>query len=400
MKWTNPGHEFDEIGKFFQENDELYIYTTDDCANALANNLRFLDKKIYFISEQSNDLCNSDFEYVALSDVLHNINGKIVLIPIGYTAPDDAITLFESSGYKAGKNLFWSPDFMEHFLPIYALYVCDILYFPSLCLICTTVCNLNCEKCLNFKPYSRKLEHRNLDSLKKEVDQLFLYVDRVELFHISGGEPFLYPDLNRLLTYIGEKYGDRIACLATVTNCTVMPDDDLCKALNKFNVLVQCDDYRKQLANELNIFEKIIEKFCENGIDYEVRTPITWIDLFPPKRDFFKLNDYELSMRYDACSNPFMELHNGKLCSCNYMGYAVSAGLIDNSDEAWFDLTKCSYSDIGRKKLLEFRMGYSMRGYVDFCKYCNGFLGVNSCSVLPAKQVKGTLRWSRKKMVD
>ena len=51
---------------------------------------------------------------------------------------------------------------------------------------------------------------RPLDQVKKDIDIFFSVVDYIMLFHISGGEPFLYPYLKELVTYIGENYRDKI----------------------------------------------------------------------------------------------------------------------------------------------------------------------------------------------
>jgi len=105
-------------------------------------------------------------------------------------------------------------------------------------------------------------------------------------------------------------------------------------------------------------------------ISFKINHPVTWIDAFPPRQPYQLLGDEELMERFRRCANPFMELRNGRLYSCNYMGYAVTAGLIPDCLE-----------DV-----------YCLDG-VEFCKYCNGFPGINPAVVVPAEQAAGLLHW-------
>ena len=169
MKWQNRGHEFDGLGAYFQEHADIYIYTDEGYAHTLAAALTFLKREIRLIDPSVNQ---AEGSRVPLREVLGRPEGKLVLIPIGYPDPDGIRRTLEDGGYQWNRNLFWSPDFMDRFLPVYALYVADILYFPSLSFLSTTVCNLNCEKCLIFKPYAKTMRHRELGELEREVDQI------------------------------------------------------------------------------------------------------------------------------------------------------------------------------------------------------------------------------------
>lgn len=52
-------------------------------------------------------------------------------------------------------------------------------------------------------------------------------------------------------------------------------------------------------------------------------------------------------------------------------------------NEDTFDLA----ADGGRKKeLVEFRLGYTQRGYTSFCRRCRGFTSQNRRRVAPAEQ--------------
>ena len=46
-----------------------------------------------------------------------------------------------------------------------------------------------------------------------------------------------------------------------------------------------------------------------------------------------------------------------------------------------------------KKELIEFRLGYTSKGYTNFCRKCRGFTADNQAIVEPAMQVE-------KKMID
>lgn len=112
---------------------------------------------------------------------------------------------------------------MEIFMSVYFAYQREELYIPSISFLPSTKCNLNCEACLNFTPYMKEPMVRSWEIVKADVDMFFRCVDYIMLFHISGGEPFLYPHLAQLIEYIGENYRHKVHFLRTVTNGTVLP---------------------------------------------------------------------------------------------------------------------------------------------------------------------------------
>jgi hypothetical protein len=81
---------------------------------------------------------------------------------------------------------------------------------------------------------------------------------------------------------------------------------------------------------------------------------------------------------------PWRELRGGKIYSCNYASYAEVAGLSETQDNEVYDLA--SYDRSRLKELMEFRLGYNEKGYVEFCRHCSGYIDINDNPVVPAKQ--------------
>ena len=97
------------------------------------------------------------------------------------------------------------------------------------------------------------------------------------------------------------------------------------------------------------------------------------------------MTDSELIAHRDACNQSWEELRGGKLYSCNYAAYATVAGIAGEQDvEETFDLNKMS--DERKKELVEFRLGFTLKGYTNFCKKCRGFTPENNELVKAAIQ--------------
>lgn len=86
----------------------------------------------------------------------------------------------------------------------------------------TNICNHRCAVCgqygkhgyMNNKENKELLKNLPLDTYKKLVDEVAFYKP---LFYLTGGEPFLYPEIMELMKYIKEK-----GCIATIVTNGVL----------------------------------------------------------------------------------------------------------------------------------------------------------------------------------
>lgn len=285
-------------------------------------------------------------------------------------------------GYISRKDYF----IIEEFTSVYNVYKYDKVYFSTISFLPSTACNLNCKHCLNFNPFAKKFYIREWDDLVKDVDLFFSCVDHIMLFHVSGGEPFIYKHTADLIEYIDKNYGDRIDTLRTVTNGTQVPKDQVLEKLAKCNIEITVDDYREAVPQFNDRFAQLIMKLEEYNIRYYINKVDSWIDLAPEITDYSNRSDEELIKHRDSCNQSWQELRDGKLYSCNYAAYATVAGIAGEQDvEETYDLTQ--YTPSKKKELVEFRLGYTTKGYTYFCKKCRGFTDHNNEKVKPAAQI-------------
>ena len=266
MKWRNKGHEFDAVYECIKKKQKLYLYGAGEYGRRVLDIIRrkfggrfsvegFIDGDY---KKQGNQYCG--LPVYAPSDLKVDRETMGVVISIVGARISDEInnTLF-------GMGLKKDVDFFHYsvFLSVYFAYEKDMLFLHDVSFLPSTYCNLRCEACLNFTPYIDKFEVREWEDLLKDVDLFFSCVDYIETFHVSGGEPLLYPRIADLLKYIFENYGNQIYSLETVTNGTVIPKEDFLRVLHDIPIVITVDDYRDAMP------EKILDIQRKDGVlDY------------------------------------------------------------------------------------------------------------------------------------
>lgn len=384
MKWKNKGHEYDQIFNKIDEKKEFYLFGAGDYGTQF---LHIIDTEIKITGYIDNNpskqgkKINEKFCY-ALEDITLSKNEGII-VTMSQIARILPIEQLIACGYKKDEDFF----IIEEFLSIYYAYKKDKVYFSSISFLPSTACNLTCRHCLNFNPFAKNFYVRGWDELVKDIDLFFSCVDHIMLFHISGGEPLLYKYTADLVEYIDKNYRNQIDTLRMVTNGTIVPQDTILSKLSQCGVEITVDDYRDAVPQFQNCFDQLINKLEKYHIKYYINKSDSWIDLAPEKTDYSDWSELQLEMHREKCQQSWQELRDGKLYSCNYAAYATVAGIAGEQDlEEVYDLTK--YVPTQKKELVEFRLGYTAKGYTNFCKKCRGFTPENSEQVKPAEQVK------------
>lgn len=387
MKWTKPGHQFDDIGSFFI-GKKIVIYGANENGKEFFNKVKFLDAVEVFIDKnekyQSEGVCGKPVVSIhKFTDM--DSNGYIVVVAIQGYYRHMVINQLLHLGYTLGRNIFTSENFLDHYLSIFSVYEKNLVYFPSISFLVTTKCNLNCFGCLNFTHENKNKKHYDIYALKRSADTFFASVDFVEKFHISGGEPLMYTHLDELIEYIHMNYCAKIGQIFVATNGTIIPSERLCNILKGCDVFVEIDDYRNSLHKSMAKNDKLISLFHEYDISHLDRATDYWINLNPDS-SIDKCDDVALENWYDTCNNPYASFHDDCLYSCNYDDYAKEAGLTSPRME---DIMKFGETSFANKKILvEFRHGYTSRGYVEFCKKCAGHEMTNQHHIAVAQQIE------------
>jgi len=403
MKWTNKGHELDDISSFLINKKHCYLWGAGTYGRHL---LAYIEKLRAYIEFDITLLDkNADIQRQGLNglpvyspDLLNNSDTESSFVIIGtssITNPCAVDTIKESAqkaGYVLNKNLFDYEYFLYTCISVYFLYKYNKVYFSSLSVLPSTICNLNCKACLNFNPYIKKHTTYTLEEMKNGINLLFSKVDLIGRFQITGGEPLLYKDIENLVEYIGSNFRKQIVFFEIVTNGTVVPSDKLCELLRRYDICVHLDDYRMSVEKAKKIFDVIKNKLVTNGISVEHRFANNekWISLVQDSVCKETLDTKVLEKKFFSCECPWTTLAGNAISSCNYSLYAYKAGIIDYCSEDYLDLS--TINENNKAELVEFRCRFNERGYVELCKKCNGFYKINPNSIPAAEQVERAKR--------
>lgn len=384
MRWENKGHEYDDMYLNIEKQNSFYLFGAGDYGNLFYNLFKDEIKILGYIDNNREKQGKEINKLVCFSlDQINLGKDEGIIVTMSQIARINPVEQLNRLGYKRNENFY----IIEEFISVFQAYKNNKVFFSSISFLPSTACNLNCRYCLNFNPFAKKFFVREWEDLKKDIDLFFNCVDYVMLFHISGGEPFIYKNTVDLIEYIDKNYRNKIGTLRTVTNGTQVLSDDVLERLTTYRVELTVDDYRNALPEYADSFEMLIQKLNKYKIKYYINKVDSWIDLAPEKTDYSdKTEDWIINHR-DMCNQSWQELRDGKLYSCNYAAYATVAGIAGEQDiEEVYDLKV--YTPSKMKELIEFRLGYTSKGYTNFCKKCRGFTSINTEQVEVASQAR------------
>ena len=367
MKWKNRGHEFDVLGESVRKLSAVYLFGAGVLGQAVykmyydkLNIKGFIDNDI----RKQGGLCCGLLIY-GICDIELEANEAIVITTQSAHA---GIVTRQLEDLGIIENVYY----IHTFFPVFDYYRNDEICIPSISFLPSTVCNLRCKHCLNFTTYIKNHRIRPIEQLKENIDLLFSKIDTIILFHISGGEPLVYPYLAELIEYVDYCYGKKIGRIEITTNGSVIPEINVVKKLYTANVHVIVDDYRNALSQEYSEkYSQLIDLFEKYMIDYSALKASSWIDLAPFDTKHTNLSEKWLCEHFNTCDVQRQEYREGKLYLCNYSSYADFAGIQPAQRNEYIDLN--GVNNDNRGELLEFRLGYSEKGYTEFCKRCAGF---------------------------
>lgn len=238
----------------------------------------------------------------------------------------------------------------------------------------TTRCTFKCKNCNLHMPYHIKPGDEPLERLKKDVDKWFSFVDYVSEFAIVGGEPFLYKELEIYIQYLGEKYGSRIGNIQVITNGSVLPSQQLLKAMRASRVEVRISDYTNtlQYGNRLTELETVLNK---EKIRYVIFKQTEWLDFgFPLETLCMGHTAEELRQHMLTCKGFCHYLQEGRYYYCGNAWAAEKCGLYQLKETDYIELESLEDNSAeSKEKLIDFYLGNMESGYMSYCQVCRGF---------------------------
>ncbi len=398
MKWSNPGHQLDELGERYLKVKNLYIYGVDEKAKKAYNALKWLGIAEEFCISFVQDITvyNQESEHVfcekpiipfqtVLCDEVRIAPGECV-VALPWIAQTCEREILEQIGLT---NIFYlipshnrCDNFIQNFVCVWLMYKHGKLLSHWTNFVTTLKCNLNCKHCLNFNDLLKDPQHVTFEVYKDHIDTIFSKFDYLYSLHFTGGEPMLVKDLPRFIRYLLDNYKDRIFEFFVISNATIMPTEETLSAVKEINGSFLLDDYSATVPNsKLEEIERVLKV---KKVDYSVNKVESWYDLDFENTDNSNFSEEELECYKDSCNSCLHEFAEKRIYACCYQQYANRAGIGTLTENDYIDIATTS-----KMEILEFRQGYTKKGYIDFCKQCKG-IGCN------AKKVEAAVQMPRK----
>lgn len=252
----------------------------------------------------------------------------------------------------------------------------------------TSRCTLRCENCISQAPYWKHKFDFPLLEIEESLKSYFGIVDYVMDMDIGGGEPFLYKELKKLLKLIKEGYGNKIGYLGIITNGTIIPDIEIIKLLQQYDISISISDYSEELD-----YKDRVDKLCSLLDRYNIRymrnKHIEWFE-FGLTKGIYHYEGEAAYHHMQLCNSVCHILNDKKLYYCSVDYGAQRGGLIAKDSKGYIDLADGEDYAEKRRKLLELVAGYIEGGCPEACKICGGFGVDNQKRVPTARQLNGS----------
>lgn len=265
------------------------------------------------------------------------------------------------------------------------------LFMERVNILVTSACTLKCKLCGSYSPYSNA-RHFPIQNMKQAVDRLFAIATHTKKFTITGGEPFLHPQLHLLVEKLA-LYKSQMDVLEIITNGTIIPDNKFLVAAKNFGekLYILADNYGSKLSTKVTELDTLLTKWEIPHLVREYNENDAycggWVDYGP---FLFKKRESMEAMEalFAKCAQPqklkfiFAIADDGIMYPDTQYQKCKELGLVDNYTE-YIDLFDDSLSiEEQRQKIKHL---YSVKS-LSACAYCNGMCD-DSLRVVPAEQL-------------
>lgn len=231
----------------------------------------------------------------------------------------------------------------------------DKVILPRTPLMITTRCTLRCKECSNLMPYYKHPGDYDADEIIEWIKNICEAVDEWICLELVGGEPFLYRNLDKVLSYVLNE--EKIQLVEFTSNASVMPSSDMLELLNNKKVYIKISQY-PSLINPAR-FVKLLDEY---DIRYELMESMRWTKT--GKLTTRERSAVELQSQYLNCGQAKLcrTILNGKMYVCSKAASLMELGYVRDLEAV--DLTD---KDNLRGNIREFlRLSYSKA-----CNYCD-----------------------------
>lgn len=383
MKWQNKGHELDGIAKRICDNNAenvYYVWGGSVFGESFyrlfkdeINIIGFIDSK----EEKQGKLIDGKKIYPPSWLISHR---AIVLVSAGWTK--DIFAELAHMGYTRNVDCFH----IDEFISIYNMYKYNKVYISDITYTITERCSLKCKNCNAFIPLYHDAKNYSVERVMEDFERFFQWVDYVNVLSLCGGDAMVNPQFSEILEEIGEKYfPERAGNIEVYSNAVIIPDERALNLMKKYNVYYRFSDYRPHTDKKQKV-EEITDMLTKNGIRYDHVKFEKWCDCGYPQESNGLSSEEELVKFFNACDRRSChDLSERGVMFCG-MGFSPDRiGYCKADTDDFFNIAQ--YDEKRRMEFLEFMLGYSNKGYLSYCRKCNGSANVNNKLIESGEQL-------------
>ena len=249
--------------------------------------------------------------------------------------------------------------------------------------VITSRCTLRCRNCNIFVSHTENNEDIPIESLKENFDVFFESVDFVYEYTLLGGEPLKHINIDEIISFLGDKYGDRIGKINLISNGTVVPSRQTLEIIKKYNVSIHISDYSKAInySEKLGKLDNLLNK---EGVEHYIIPNNVWKDIVYPELTYSADNPRE-HMR--LCGHSTHSVGDGKLYWCD-PAYAAEKFLgYKSKEDDYLDLKENKENNSkydASLNIMRYLLGnVNENGYMSLCEKCAG-IGVDNDRLIVA----------------
>ena len=249
------------------------------------------------------------------------------------------------------------------------------LHTFSITLIINQRCSLKCKCCTSYMNEYPLSERKDIpfERISEDIDKIFDAMDSVGTVTVMGGEPFMHPDLSKIIQKLLTKKNFGLVSIATSGTYPIKPEQ--LEGLNDDRVNVSFSNYEHAISeNQKNMMYKNIEMIKNAGISYTVGVTIPEWSV---PSTLYDLGDSieTMTKKKRGCHQPprCMQVKNGKLHPCDF-GTAIYSLNINRDEMDYVDIEHTESIDDLREKI----RAYIDQPYYRVCGYCAGMQGLTS----------------------
>lgn len=293
---------------------------------------------------------------------------RIQLVEMGWKNIFDCTRLlaffeYDRSSFASGPGVSEIHFNLDRFFYDYFLkYFPDKLIIPSLDIVITEKCSLNCRDCANLMQYYTHPQDADYDELFNSLDVIMQSVDHVLEFRVLGGEAFMNRSAHLYIERLRQY--NNYTRIAVYSNGTIVPKGENLYSLTHEDTYLRISDYGKVSRN----LPKMLKLFDAHSIVYDVQKCEKWQDCASIGKKERTIEELE-SVYSACCVNKFFTLLNGSLYICPFSANAANLGALPPFPHETLVFNYCTDRTEIRERL--FNM-LRVRTYFSACRYCAG----------------------------